>query len=159
MSVGDWISGGREMIIELSISVRPLFVAAGWRPGPTIALAPDVSVDHPAGEWLGNYTLSSLAPTWLSAAQLRRNALIPAATLRPAVLICFSRRHSRTARLQSESARPFACLSPGRSAGQLPISRSNWHQLRLGPLPGVVLAVEFGRTGFACPPAETHAVG
>jgi hypothetical protein len=55
MSVGDWIRGGREMIIELSISVRPLFVAAGWHPGRTIALAPDVSVDHPAAAILTEF--------------------------------------------------------------------------------------------------------
>jgi hypothetical protein len=49
------VSGGGEMIIELPIRVRPLFVAAGWHPGRTIAPAADVSVDHPAAAILTEF--------------------------------------------------------------------------------------------------------
>jgi hypothetical protein len=42
-------------MIKLPISVRPLFVAAGWHPGRTIARAPGVSLDHPAAAILTEF--------------------------------------------------------------------------------------------------------
>jgi hypothetical protein len=36
------------LVIEVPATVRPLFVAAGWRPGRRIAPAPGMRLDHPA---------------------------------------------------------------------------------------------------------------
>lgn len=42
-------------MIELPLSVRPLFVAAGWHPGRTISGARGVSLDHPAAAILAEF--------------------------------------------------------------------------------------------------------
>ncbi|WP_315836214.1 SUKH-3 domain-containing protein [Bradyrhizobium prioriisuperbiae] len=57
-------------MIEVPASARPLFVAAGWRPGRRTAAAPDVRHDHPAaavlaelgGLLVGHLTFQPLPP-------------------------------------------------------------------------------------------------
>ncbi|WP_084030352.1 SUKH-3 domain-containing protein [Bradyrhizobium paxllaeri] len=44
-----------EMWTTVPASVRPLFVAAGWRPGRTVALSPALRANHPATAILAEF--------------------------------------------------------------------------------------------------------